>query len=169
MPHRNNINLSALEKSAEKAKENNGHLDSLKEIEAVFNFQGSPMITSQVSTPLTSFTINVDEPEVLGGRGVQPTPLTYMLVGLASCFASTVAVTAAEKGIDLAKLSVRAKMSYDLGPVVVGSKFPIIRGISLDVVADKEIREVIRESEQVCPALYAIRNPIDVKIQQVKS
>ncbi|MEM0158176.1 MAG: OsmC family protein [Thermoplasmataceae archaeon] len=163
----NNINLDSLNKSKTKARENGDHLELSKEVEAVFHFDGSPMVTSRVSTPASSFTINVDEPEVLGGRGVQPTPLTYMLVGLSSCFASTIAVIAAEKGVTLNKLVVKAKMLYDLGPVVTEVKNPIIKNITLEVAADREITQIIRESEAVCPALYAIRNPIDVKVKQV--
>ncbi|MCL4452990.1 MAG: OsmC family protein [Candidatus Thermoplasmatota archaeon] len=164
----NNIDMERLNNTDEKIRKNGGHFTAEKHIAGEFHFDGSPMFTADLKSEMATFTMGADEPGVLGGMGIQPTPLNYLMMGVMSCYASTVAIQAAKKGIKLLKLKFTGHLYYDIGPVVEESDFPIIKALNIDVEADKDIGEVLKLSEKACPALYAIRNPIQTEIKQIK-
>lgn len=163
----NNINLELHEASSKKAKSNNGSLPVEKTIVGEFNMSGSPMFSAQVESEFTKVKLGCDEPTSLGGRGVQPTPLTYILFGVMACYSSTLAAECAEERLELQDLKIRGKLSYDLGPVVSDAKGPIITGLTLEVVSSSKLDEQIKKAWKKCPAVYAIQNPIETKIVQV--
>jgi uncharacterized OsmC-like protein len=164
----NNINMEVVSETSKKIKDAKGHFLAEKHINGEFHFDGSPMFTAELKSEMATFVMGADEPGVLGGRGVQPTPLNYLMMGVMSCYASTVAIQAAKKGVKLGKLKFIGHLYYDIGPVVEDLDFPIIKALNIDVEADKEIGEILKLSEKACPALYAIRNPIKTEIKQIK-
>ena len=163
----NNVDMQVLKTSQEKSLKQNGHFEVEKHIDGVFHMEGSPMFTAELMSERAKFTMGADEPGVLGGMGVHATPLNYLMFGVMSCFASTVAIQAAKKGITLKKLNIKGHLYYDIGPVVTDSDFPIIKSLKLDVESDKDLTEVLKISRKVCPALYAIANPIPTEIAQI--
>ena len=164
----NNIDLQALKANEQKSLKQNGHFEVEKHIDGVFNIEGSPMFTAGLMSERAKFIMGADEPGVLGGMGVHATPLNYLMFGVMSCFASTVAIQAAKKGVVLKELKIRGHLYYDIGPVLTNSEFPIIKSLKLDVESDRDIEEILKISRKVCPALYAIANPIPTEISQVK-
>ncbi len=163
----NNIDMDILEETTKKVSDKNGHFLTEKHIDGEFHFDGSPMFTAQLTSERAKFVFGADEPGILGGRGVHATPLNYLMMGVMSCFASTVAIQAAKNGVELKKLKFKGHLYYDIGPVVSISDFPIIRSLKIDVEADRDIKEILELSKKACPALYAIANPIPTEITQV--
>lgn len=163
----NNVDLSIVKNTAKKSDENNGHFDVEKHIKGEFHLEGSPMFTADLMSERATFTAGADEPGVLGGRGVHATPLNYLLFGVMSCYASTVAIQAGLKGVKLGKLKVTGNLYYDLGPMFADSDSPIIKELTLDVEADKDIKEILEISRKRCPALFAIANGIKTDVKQV--
>ncbi len=162
-----NIDLIELDKTENKIKSNEGHLLVEKHIDGEFNLSGSPMFTAELSSEKAKFILGADEPGILGGQGVHATPLNYLMMGVMSCFASTVAIQAAKRGIVLNKLKFKGHLYYDIGPVVVESDFPIIKSLKIEVESDHDIKEVLEHSIKACPALYAIMHPIPTEIYQI--
>lgn len=163
----NNINMEILDETAKKITEQKGHFMAEKHINGEFHFDGSPMFTAELMSEKAKFTFGADEPGVLGGRGIQATPLNYLMMGVMSCFASTVAIQAAKKGVELKELKFTGHLYYDIGPVVISSDFPIIKSLKIDVKADRDIKEILELSRKACPALYAIEHPITSEITQI--
>lgn len=163
----NNINMTELNKTENKIKSSGGHLYVEKHINGEFNFNGSPMFKAELGSEKAKFILGADEPGILGGQGVHATPLNYLMMGIMSCFASTVAIQASKMGIILKKLNFKGHLYYDIGPVVIDSDFPIIKSLKIEVEADQEIGEVLKRSRKACPALYAIMNPIPTEISQI--
>ncbi|WP_287954653.1 OsmC family protein [Acidiplasma sp.] len=163
----NNIDMEKLEQTSKKVHENGGHFGSEKHIKGEFHFEGSPMFTAELSSEKAKFILGADEPGVLGGQGTHATPLNYLMMGVMSCFASTVAIQAAKRGVRLNKLNFTGHLYYDIGPVVEDSNFPIIKSIKIDVESDEDIRDILIASRKACPALYAMINPIPTEIAQI--
>ncbi len=168
----NNIDLDKVRRTAERAQENGGHFPVEKTIEGTFNLRGgSPMFTATLQSDYSSFTYSADEPSALGGRGGVHTtpPLSYLLFGVMSCYASTLAIQCALRGLKLGELRVTGKLFYDLAPPVVsGEEAPIIKRLELHVHADRELGDLIEISRGGrCPAVYAISHPpIETVIRQ---
>ncbi len=162
----NNIELNLVEESRKKAANNGNSLPSRRTIEGKFNLDRSPMFSAPISTDSSSFVLGCDEPGVLGGQGIQPTPLTYLLFGVMSCFASTLAMQCALDGIKLDDLSITGTLHYDLGPVVTGESMPIIRKMEFIVHSSANLESEIVKARKRCPAVFAIENPIETEIRQ---
>lgn len=162
----NNINLELHEASSKKARSNNGSMPVEKTIVGEFNMSGSPMFSAEIASEFTKVKLGCDEPTALGGKGVQPTPLTYILYGVMACYSSTLAAECAEEGLELNDLKIRGILSYDLGPVVSDSKVAIIKALRLEVISSSKLDEQIKRAWAKCPAVYAIQNPIETKILQ---
>ncbi|BBD72269.1 hypothetical protein HS1genome_0658 [Sulfodiicoccus acidiphilus] len=163
----NNIDLDAVLEAKRKA-EKEGGIRVEKHIEGEFRLDGSPMFVAELRSDLSKFLVTADEPKLLGGQGVHTTPLSYLLFGVMSCYASTLAIQCALDGVKLERLRIKGHVYYDVGPVVAPSDSPIIRKLVLEVEADKDVREQVKKAATRCPALYAIRNPIDVETRQVQ-
>jgi len=163
----NNVDLELLKASAAKASEKDGHFEIEKQINGEFHVNGSPMFTAELMSENAKFIMGADEPTVLGGMGIHATPLNFLMFGVMSCFASTVAIQAAKKGLALERLRVIGHLYYDIGPVVMDSDYPIIKALKLEIDSDKDLKEVIELSVKVCPALFAIANPIKTEVVQI--
>lgn len=162
----NNLSLDVIEETARKAKANNGSIPIEKEITGTFHLSGSPMFTATLHTDYTDFLVGCDEPSPLGGKGVRPSPLTYMLYGVLACYSSTLAIQCAADGIELGELSVKGTLYYDIGPLVAESDMKIIKRLKIEVFADKDIRQQTAKARKRCPAVYAVEHPVETEISQ---
>ncbi len=162
----NNVDLDIVRESSKKAQENSGHFEVEKHIEGEFHLEGSPMFTADLMSERAVFTTGADEPGLLGGKGVHATPLNYLMFGVMSCYASTLAIQAGMKGVKLGRLKVRGHLYYDVGPLLTGGDSPLIKELKLEVESDRDLKEVIEISNKRCPALYAIANGIKTEVVQ---
>ena len=162
----NNLYLDVIEETAKRAKANNGSIPVEKEIVGTFHMSGSPMFTAALHTDYSDSAADCDEPSPLGGKGVRPSPLTYMLYGVLACYSSTLAIQCATEGIELRELKVKGTLYYDIGPLVAEASVPIIRKLRIDVSADRDIRSQVSSARKRCPAVFAVEHPIETEIIQ---
>ena len=110
----NNVNLGVIKQSKENFENDGGHHYVERILEGEYKLEGSPSFTSEVKTDHSKFTLSSDEPGILGGMGIHPSPFTYVLFGTVACYATTLAIKCAERQIRLEKLRVRGTIHYDL-------------------------------------------------------
>ncbi len=162
----NNIRMEMQDKTKEKARINHNTIPIEKTIDGTYHLNGSPQFSANLDTEFSRFTANCDEPTALGGPGVNPTPLTYLLFGVMACYSSTLASQCSNEGIKLKELKIRGKLIYDIAPVVIESDLPIIKELKIEVICETNLKEQIKRAWNRCPAIFAIQNPIKTSIYQ---
>lgn len=108
-----------------------------------------------MTTEKGRFLIESDQPDVFGGGGTRPSPMQYCLYGVASCYATTFAGIAAEKGIKLKCLKVVAEANMDLSRPLRLSDNPVVE-------------QVKNLAEKRCPAVFCPTNPIKLSVEVAK-
>ena len=162
----NNLDLSVVRETKKKVEADGGHFAVEKHVEGEFHFDGSPMFTATLSSNFATFNMGVDEPAVLGGKGVYTSPLNYLMLGVMSCYSSSIVLSASLQGVKLSKLKLKAHLFYDIGPMLQPSDFPLVKELKIEIEADKDIREIIKNSTR-CPALYIVSHGVKTEVVQV--
>jgi uncharacterized OsmC-like protein len=162
----NNLDLTVVRETKKKIDADGGHFPVEKHIEGEFHFDGSPMFTATLSSNFATFNVGVDEPMVLGGKGVYTSPLNYLMTGVLSCYASTIVLSASMQGVKLSKLKLKGHLFYDIGPMLHPSDFPLVKELKIEVEADKDIREIIKNSTR-CPAFYIVSRGVKTEVSQI--
>ena len=169
----NNINLSKIEETIKGFEKDPSSLKRVVAVGGEWVFEeGNPQFRGEVKYEKGSETLESDLPSFMGGDGLRPSPLHYCLYGLASCFAATIASIAAEKKIKLKSLSVIAEGHYDFRKTFGVGESPIVEEVVFRVkvegeCSEEELRGILTESEERCPAVNCLKNP--VKTQVLKS
>ncbi|HXX11789.1 MAG TPA: OsmC family protein [Burkholderiales bacterium] len=121
---------------------------------------------------IRDFSVEVDEPPLLGGSDQAANPVEYALAALATCQEITYRLHAAELGIPLTDVSVKLEGDLDLRGFFgaadgVRSGFTEIRGqVRFDSPASPEQLERLKDVVDAhCPVLDLFRNPTPVKLQ----
>ena len=114
-------------------------------------------------------TIDVDEPEALGGDDAATSPVEYALVALASCQVATYRFTAARLGIRLDDIDVSAEADLDargffgLDPQVRPGFTAVRFHVAVTGPESTErYEELRREVDAHCPVLDLFSNPTPV-------
>jgi uncharacterized OsmC-like protein len=120
--------------------------------------------------------ISTDMPGELGGSGDRITPGWLFRAGLASCFATCIAMRAAAEGIELGTLSVEAGSRSDTrgllgvadldgGPVDAGPHDVQMRvRLSAHGIPEERLRALVEESNRCSPVPSAVRNAVPVSL-----
>ncbi len=118
------------------------------------------------------FTIDVDEPEALGGVDTAPTPVEYVLAALGSCQEITYRLYADALGIPLNSVSVKLEGDLDLRGFLdvddsIRPGYQTIRGtVTIDSPASEEDLKRLREAvNKHCPVLDILQNPTPVSLE----
>jgi len=121
---------------------------------------------------IRDFSIEVDEPPLLGGTDRAANPVEYALAALATCQEITYRLHAAALGIPLTEVSVRLEGDLDLRGFFraadgVRPGFTEIRGhVRFDTTASPEELERLKEVVDAhCPVLDLFRNATPVKLE----
>src|SRR5690242_16232543 len=69
-----------------------GHHYVDKTIVGEYRLDGGPTFSAELHSDSSNFVVAADEPRLLGGLGVHPSPLSYLLFGVMACYAHTVAI-----------------------------------------------------------------------------
>ncbi|MBS4033508.1 MAG: OsmC family protein [Ignavibacterium sp.] len=108
-----------------------------------------------------------DNMTVLGGNGIQPSPMQYLLFGIASSFGSVLVRKAVVYNHDIKNLNVEVKAitNYDkfFG---IDDRPPVDKlEITLDITTDQDknkIRQLQKVAFDCCPVLFLINKEIDI-------
>ena len=118
-----------------------------------------------------------DMPAELGGSGDQVTPGWLFRAGIASCLATSIAMRAAQAGIALSALEVRASSRSDLrglfgmkdatGEVVCAGprEIQLVVRIKAHGTPPEQLRNLVEESQRCSPMPTALRNAVPVGLR----
>ncbi len=133
--------------------------------------------TRIVSSHSNGTQLSTDMPHALGGSGDQVTPGWLFRAGLASCFATCIAMSAASAGIELTMLEVRATSRSDtrgLLDMADGAGAPVCAGprdvqlfvkIAAHHVSHDRLRTLVQESYRCSPVPRAVENAVPVTLR----
>ena len=126
-----------------------------------------------LSFPRGELNLEADFPPFLGGEGRAPSALAYCFYGAMSCYGSTFATQAAMDGLEIDTLKINLKLNVDFrGALGIGS-FPPLKGFEFKVniqsdASDDDIQRVKKLTDERCPAIWAMQNPVPFKTTAVK-
>ena len=120
----------------------------------------------------TTFSFDADHPEVFASEDHGPTPVEYVLVGLACCLTAGVAAVAQNRGIQLN--SVQATIEGDMDILGILGADPEVRNgfsgikIRYEIDADAtpdEIEALVAQSQKRSAVFDVVTNPTSVTVQ----
>ena len=118
------------------------------------------------------WSFDADHPEVFASEDIGPTPVEYVLVGLASCLTAGIAAVAQNRGIQLN--GVQATIEGDMDILGILGADPDVRngfnGIRVHYKIDadatpEEIEALVAQSQKRSAVFDAITNPTSVTVQ----
>ena len=164
----NNVRLERLREAVKGFERDPGSLKRVVAVGGSWVFdEGRPQFVGEVRFEGGVRRLESNMPSFMGGEGREPSPLHYCLYGLASCFAATIASIAAERGVRLKRLSVVAEGRYDFRKTLGVGDAPIVEEVVFKVDVEAEgggVDEIIRESEERCPAVNCLKNPVRTRV-----
>ncbi len=119
----------------------------------------------------STFTYDADHPEVFAAEDQGPTPVEFVLVGLASCLTAGVAAVAQNRGIQLNKVT--ATIEGDLNVLGILGADPEVRNgftgirVNYEIDADAsrdDIEALVAQSQKRSAVFDAITNPTNVTV-----
>jgi uncharacterized OsmC-like protein len=122
----------------------------------------------------TEFSYGADHPEVFAAEDQGPTPVEFVLVGLASCLTAGVASVAQNRGIQLNKVT--ATIEGDMNILGILGADPEVRNgftgirVKYDIDADasrEDIEALVAQSQKRSAVFDVITNPTDVDVSVV--
>jgi uncharacterized OsmC-like protein len=132
--------------------------------------------TKVVSSHGNGSRLSTDMPSELGGSGEHVTPGWLFRAGLASCFATCVAISAAAQGIELSVLEVQARSRSDtrgLLGLLDPEGEPVFAGpgdVQLHVrifapgVSSERLRELVEHSRRCSPIPTAVETALPIAV-----
>jgi uncharacterized OsmC-like protein len=120
----------------------------------------------------TTFSFDADHPEVFASEDHGPTPVEYVLVGLASCLTAGIAAVAQNRGIQLNSVKATLEGKMDVLGILGGD--PEVRNgftdikVRYDIDADaspEDIKAIVAQSQKRSAVFDAITNPTNVTVE----
>ncbi len=162
----NNVAVDAVDATAQAVSADRQAGRMAVSLEGEWNLGEGPQFVGEVPLPNGSTVrLEADFPPPLGGTGSAPNPLVYCLWGGVACYAMTYALEASRAGIRLRALRARVATTVDQARALGVADDPPVERIvwELDVDADasrEELERIKRLSDERCPGVYCITNPI---------
>jgi uncharacterized OsmC-like protein len=122
----------------------------------------------------TRYSFDIDHPEIFASEDNGPTPVEYVLVGLAGCLTAGVAAVAQMREIQLRSVSATIEGSMDVRGILgmdtdVRNGFDNIKvtyKIDADATPD-EIKALVAQSQKRSAVYDIITNPTDVRVEVI--
>jgi uncharacterized OsmC-like protein len=119
----------------------------------------------------TEFSFDADHPEVFASEDNGPTPVEYVLVGLASCLTAGIAAVAQNRNIQLNSVTARLEGSMDILGILgadpdVRNGFDSVK-VTFDIDADasrKDIEALVAQSQKRSAVFDILANPTNVTV-----
>jgi putative redox protein len=144
--------------------------------QVVFAAQGTLVGVTEVDIKTGEHTFKVDEPAALGGGDAAANPVQYALASLCSCQAITYRFWAAQLGVELESITVRAEGDLDLRGFFGVDKGvrPGFTAVRLAVTvtgpeSEERYAELAAAVDEHCPVLDLFTNPVPVSRTIVSS
>ncbi|CAM3312959.1 OsmC family protein [Halomonas lysinitropha] len=120
----------------------------------------------------TRFAFDTDHPEVFASEDHGPTPVEYVLVGLAGCLSAGVAAVAQHRGIQLRSVRARLEGDMDIQGILgmdrdVRNGFDDVR-VTFEIDADatrEEVEGLVAQSQKRSAVYDILTNPTQVSVQ----
>jgi uncharacterized OsmC-like protein len=120
----------------------------------------------------TTFSFDADHPEIFASEDIGPTPVEYVLVGLASCLTAGVAAVAQNREIQLRSVSATLEGEMDVQGILgidsdVRNGFSSIK-VTYDIDADaspEDIRALVAQSQKRSAVYDVIANPTNITVE----
>jgi uncharacterized OsmC-like protein len=120
---------------------------------------------------VTEFRYFADHPAVLVGEDRSPTPVEFLLHGLASCIAAGIGNIAAARGVELTSVESRVEGDIDLRGIFglsdsVRNGYQQIR-MTLEIAGDappEKLREIVNQAQARSAVLDVLRNGVPVEV-----
>jgi uncharacterized OsmC-like protein len=164
-----NVNLEALEQTAERARTDPSAVVQDVEFGGEWNSGGGVQFSAVIPVPNGEpVAFEADFPPPMGGTGAAPNPLAYCFWGGLACYAMTFAQEAARRGVELRSLRARVEARVDQSRALGVSDRPPVEHIDwhLDVDAEataERLDEIKAFADERCPGAYCVRNPIELR------
>jgi uncharacterized OsmC-like protein len=122
-------------------------------------------------THQTRFTYGADHPAVLVGQDRGPTPIEFLLHGLAACITAGIGNVAAARGVTLTSVESRVEGDIDLRGILglssdVRNGYQRIR-IGFDIAGDappEKLREIVEQSRARSAVFDVLTNGVPVEV-----
>lgn len=119
----------------------------------------------------TKFTYGADHPAVLVGQDRGPTPIEFLLHGLASCITAGIGNIAAARGVTLTSVESRVEGDIDLRGILgisneVRNGYDAMR-ITVDIKGDapaEKLREIVEQSKARSAVFDVLTNGVPVEV-----
>jgi uncharacterized OsmC-like protein len=120
----------------------------------------------------STWSFDADHPEVFASEDIGPTPVEYVLVGLASCLTAGIAAVAQNRGIQLN--GVQATIEGDMDILGILGADPDVRNgfngirVHYEIDADatpEEIEALVAQSQKRSAVFDVVTNPTSVTVQ----
>lgn len=163
-----NVNLEALGKTIESARENPAVVRMPIDLGGEWQTEtGAPQFRTTIPYPKGEVELTCDFPPPMGGNGAGPSPLAYCFWGGLACYAMTFATEAAREGIELRGLRGTVTTEVDMNRALGLSGQPPVERLDwrLDVESDatpEELERIRQLADARCPGAYCLRNPINL-------
>lgn len=163
-----NINVQAARDFVEQVRKDSSAARKKKGVEGSWNFaERQPQFRATLEFPQGNVGIDCELPPFAGGWGTSPDPIQYCLFGMAACYATTFAGVAAQEGVSLTALKVRAENEMDLRKQVGLSRDPIIHRVKFTVEAAGAPRDVLeglkKMADERCPGVECVTRSIPLE------
>jgi uncharacterized OsmC-like protein len=120
----------------------------------------------------TNFSFDADHPEIFASEDHGPTPVEYMLVGLASCLTAGIAAVAQNRGIQLRSVKATLEGGMDIQGILgidsdVRNGFDGIK-VKYQIDADAspaDIKALVAQSQKRSAVYDIIANPTNVTVE----
>jgi uncharacterized OsmC-like protein len=134
-----------------------------------FSINGKSINTTLYQGQSRQFTLNVDEPETLGGKDISANPVEYLLAGYAGCLNVVFNLVAKEKNINIKELKINIDGDINPGKFLGFSEIERAGFLSLNVhiqvdtdSSDLEVDDLIETVKKRCPINDNLTNPTPV-------
>ncbi len=163
-----NVNAQAGRQFVEQVTKDPNVARKHKQVEGFWNFKdGEPQFQAELELPKGEVRVNCELPPFAGGWGTSPDPIQYCLFGMAACYATTFASVAAQEGVELTRLQVRAENDLDLRKQIGLGKDPIIQRVKFTLEAAGPSRDVLKRlkrlADERCPGVECVTRSIPLE------
>ncbi len=166
----NHVNLEALNKTIALFRSEPAKARKENVLEGEWNTKGpGAQFRADLVFEGGKLALEMDNPKAMGGDGLAPGPLQYCLFGMASCFAGTFMMVAAQQDVEIRRLKIRVENTVDMTRPLGITRNPLTDGVRILLSVSSPspeavLRKIEEQSREQCPAVWCLTNPIPLSI-----